>query len=467
MLRNVAVVVVNGFLPFEFGTICEVFGVDRADDGLPSYDFAVVAGEPAPLRAHNDFTIQPSCGLERLEEADLIALPAVGDDRLSIYAGRARPLSGLDAPRAFPEDLLAALRRAVDRGARVLSVCSGAFILGEAGLLDGRRCTTHWRNAEELARRYPEAKVDPDVLYVDEDPVITSAGTAAGIDACLYLVRKEQGSRVVNGIARRMVVPPHRDGGQAQYVEQPVAAECDGTLREVLAWMQLNLDRQLTVNGLAARAHMSPRTFARRFVQETGTTPMRWLTGQRVLLAQQLLEESDETVDAIAERTGFGDATTLRHHFRAARDTTPNAYSHVETPLTGALYWSEAQQRARPGILLIHGGAGLDDHARDQARRYAELGYVVFACDMLGDGVAGSRERVIGCLTALRDDPALLVRRGQAGLAELARCPEVSGRFATIGFCFGGMAALALARSGAELAGVVSMHGSLATPRPA
>src|SRR6202023_362779 len=210
MLRNVAVVVVNGFLPFEFGTVCEVFGVDRADDRLPSYEFAVVAGEPPPVRAHNDFTIQPSCGLERLEEADLIALPAVGDDRLSLYAGRIprpRPPTGPDAPREFPENLLLALRRAVDRGTRVLSVCSGAFILGEAGLLDGRRCTTHWRNAEELARRYPEAKGDPDVLYVDDEPVITSAGTAAGIDACPYLVRKEQGSRGAHGIARRMVVP--------------------------------------------------------------------------------------------------------------------------------------------------------------------------------------------------------------------------------------------------------------------
>jgi transcriptional regulator GlxA family with amidase domain len=329
MLRNVAVVVVNGFLPFEFGTICEVFGVDRADDGLPSYDFAVVAGEPAPLRAHNDFTIQPSCGLERLEEADLIALPAVGDDRLSIYAGRARPLSGLDAPRAFPEDLLAALCRAVDRGARVLSVCSGAFILGEAGLLDGRRCTTHWRNAEELARRYPAAKVDPDVLYVDDDPVITSAGTAAGIDACLYLVRKEQGSRVANGIARRMVVPPHRDGGQAQYVDQPVAPSCDGALRDLLEWLRAHLDQPLTVRQLAARANMSERTFARRFVQDTGTTPQRWLVGQRILLAQQLLEESDETVDAIADRAGFGNATALRHHFRTWRGTTPNAYRRL------------------------------------------------------------------------------------------------------------------------------------------
>ena len=352
MLRNVAVVVVNGFLPFEFGTICEVFGVDRTDDGLPSYDFAVVAGEPAPLRAHIDFTIQPSCGLERLEEADLIALPAVGDDRLSIYAAPNDPKvpndpktpkipriqksgfptrrpPGPDAPREFAGDLLAALRRAVDRGARVLSVCSGAFILGEAGLLDGRRCTTHWRHAEELARRYPAAKVDPDVLYVDDDPVITSAGTAAGIDACLYLVRKEQGSRVANGIARRMVVPPHRDGGQAQYVDQPIAPSCDGTLRDLLEWLRAHLDQPLTVRQLALRANMSERTFARRFVQDTGTTPQRWLIGQRILLAQQLLEESDETVDAIADRAGFGNATALRHHFRAWRGTTPHAYRRL------------------------------------------------------------------------------------------------------------------------------------------
>jgi transcriptional regulator GlxA family with amidase domain len=327
MLRNVAVVVVNGFLPFEFGTICEVFGVDRTDDGLPSYAFAVVAGEPAPVRAHIDFTIEPPSGLERLEEADLIALPAVGDERLARLCGRPGAPAG-GAPE-FPADLLDALRRAVGRGARVLSVCSGAFILGEAGLLDGRRCTTHWRHAAELARRYPQAKVDPDVLYVDDDPVISSAGTAAGIDACLYLVRKEQGSRVANGIARRMVVPPHRDGGQAQYVEQPIAPSCSGSLQDLLEWLRANLGAPLTVRQLAARANMSERTFARRFVQDTGTTPQRWLIGQRILLAQQLLEETDETVDAIADRTGFGNATALRHHFRTWRGTTPNAYRRL------------------------------------------------------------------------------------------------------------------------------------------
>jgi transcriptional regulator GlxA family with amidase domain len=321
MLRNVAAVVLDGFAPFELGVVCEVFGTDRSDEGLPSYDFAVVAGEPGVLRSESaGFTIQTPHGLERLAEADLIAIPAA-DDR----AGGPRACQPGDAPEA----LLAALRDAVARGARVLSVCTGAFVLGAAGLLDGRRCTTHWRSAAELAARWPTARVEPDVLYVDDGPVITSAGTAAGIDACLYLVRKEQGSRVANAIARRMVVPPHRDGGQAQFVERPLPEPSGGSLAEVLTWLERNLDRQVTVDDLAARADMSPRTFARRFVAETGTTPLRWLTGQRVLLAQQLLEETGEGVDQIAERAGFGNATVLRHHFRIWRGTTPNAYRHT------------------------------------------------------------------------------------------------------------------------------------------
>jgi transcriptional regulator GlxA family with amidase domain len=312
VLENVAAVVLDGFTPFELGVACEVFGNDRTADGLPGYDFAVVAGEPGPLRSQAGFTIDTPVGLDRLEQADLIIVPASGDDRC-----------GRDE---WPAPLLDALRRAIDRGARVLSVCTGAFVLGAAGLLDGRGCTTHWRHADRLARMYPAAKVDPSVLYVDDDQVITSAGTAAGIDACLYLVRKEQGSAVANAIARRMVIPPHRDGGQAQYVERPVAEpDCD-TLAEVIEWMQRNLDRSVTVDDLASLAAMSPRTFARRFVQETGTTPQRWLTGQRILFAQQLLEETDITVDLIAERAGFGNGATLRHHFRAWRATTPNTY---------------------------------------------------------------------------------------------------------------------------------------------
>jgi len=312
VLTNVAAVVVNGFGAFELGVVCEVFGVDRSDDGLPVYEFAVVAGERGPLRSSSGFLIDGYDGLDRLDSADLVAVLPAGDIRCE---------------RAdWPEPMLAALRRAVDRGARVLSVCSGAFALGAAGLLDGRSCTTHWRHAARLARMYPEAKVDPAVLYVDDDPVLSSAGTASGIDACLYLVRKEQGSRVANTMARRMVVPPHRDGGQAQYIDMPVGeTHCD-TLGDVIEWMQRNLGRLVAVDELARLAAMSPRTFARRFVQETGTTPQRWLTGQRILLAQQLLEETDETIDFIAERAGFGNAATFRHHFRGWRSTTPAAY---------------------------------------------------------------------------------------------------------------------------------------------
>ena len=314
MLSNVAVVVLDRFTPFELGVICEVFGTDRRDDGLPPYDFAVVAGEPGPLRSANGFAIETPHGLDRLEHADLVAVTAMANARID------------SAPADYPEPLLEALRRCVARGAMVLSVCNGAFVLGAAGLLDGRRCTTHWKHASALARNFPDAKVDPAVLYVDEHPVITSAGTAAGIDACLYLVRREQGSRVANGIARRMVVPPHRDGGQAQYVERPLGEPACDTMQDLLTWMNEHLDEPVSVDQLAARALMSARTFARRFVQETGTTPQRWLTGQRIPLAQQLLEETDLTVDEVAGRAGFGNATALRHHFRQWRSTTPLAY---------------------------------------------------------------------------------------------------------------------------------------------
>ncbi|MCC5478936.1 GlxA family transcriptional regulator [Streptomyces barringtoniae] len=310
MLQNVAAVLLDGVNPFEMAVVCEVFGIDRSDEGLPVYDFAVASAEGPVLRSNAGFSLQVEHGLERLESADLIAVPA-----------GARYES-----RAFPPGLLDALRRGVDRGARVLSVCSGVFVLAAAGLLEGRRCAVHWHHAAELALRYPRLTVEPDVLYVDEDPVITSAGTAAGIDACLHLVRKEQGPEVANKIARRMVVPPHRDGGQAQYIERPLPmGPCD-TVGEVLVWMEEHLDQEVTVEQLAARAHMAPRTFARRFQQETGTTPYRWILRQRVLRAQELLEGTDETMDAIAWRTGFGTAAALRHQFVRALGTTPNAY---------------------------------------------------------------------------------------------------------------------------------------------
>ncbi|MCX4819276.1 helix-turn-helix domain-containing protein [Streptomyces sp. NBC_01142] len=310
MLKNVAAVLLDGVHPFELGVVCEVFGLDRGDVGLPVYDFTAVSVDGPTLRTHAGFTISTPYGLEQLAQADLITIPT----------------GGLHESREYPEELLTALRDAVDRGARVLSVCTGAFVLGAAGLLDGRRCTTHWRHTGELARRHPRALVDPDVLYVDEGPVITAAGTAAGIDACLHVVRQEHGPEVANNVARRMVVPPHRDGGQAQYIERPLPrTQCD-TVGDVLSWMARHLDEEMTVEQLATRAHMSPRTFARRFQQETGTTPYRWLLRQRVLLSQELLETTDDTVDAIAGLAGFGNAAGLRHHFLRTLGTTPNAY---------------------------------------------------------------------------------------------------------------------------------------------
>jgi transcriptional regulator GlxA family with amidase domain len=308
MLNNVAVVVLDGVAPFELGVLCEVFGIDRTDDGLPAYDFRTCSPGGAPVRSSCGFTITPTDDLTPLASSDLVAVPA-------------HPLDG-DTPPA----VLDGLRAAAARGARILSVCSGAFVRGEAGLLDGRRCTTHWRYAAELAERHPAAMVDPNVLYVADGLIFTSAGTAAGIDLCLYLVRAEHGSAAATGVARRMVVPPHRDGGQAQYVEAPLPpAEQAPTLQPLLAWMVTALDHPLDVPTLAARAHMSPRTFARRFRAEIGATPHDWLTAQRVLLARRLLEDSDLGVDAVAARAGFGTAAALRHHFTRRLHATPQA----------------------------------------------------------------------------------------------------------------------------------------------
>jgi transcriptional regulator GlxA family with amidase domain len=311
VLKNVAVALTHGVNAFELGVAAEVFGLDRSDQGLPLYDFALVAAEPGPIRANPQFTIGTEHGVERFAEADLIVVPA-GQDYLT---------------RDFPDELMGALRAAVDRGAWVLSVCSGVFALGAAGLLNGRRCTAHWRDTAQLSRRFPSALVEPNVLYVEDGSVITSAGTASGIDACLHLVRREQGSQVANAIARRMVVPPHREGGQAQYIEHPMPPVCDDdAIGASLHWMQEHLTEQITVEQLSARAHMAPRTYARRFQQETGTTPHRWVLGQRILRAQHLLEDTDLTVDTVAARSGFGNDAALRHHFLRRLGTTPNAY---------------------------------------------------------------------------------------------------------------------------------------------
>ena len=308
-LYDVAVLALEPVAPFELGVLCEVFGTDRTADGLPAYDFAVCGRTPGRIRAPG-FELVLHHGLERLRHADLVAVPAWG-----------AAISG-----AVPPDVVDALQAAHARGAMVMSVCSGVFALGAAGLLDGRQCTTHWKYTQELRERHPRARVEPDVLYVEDDNVFTSAGTAAGIDLCLHIVRALQGSAVANTIARRMVVPPHRDGGQAQYIDLPLPAMESPTLQHLLSWLEEHLDADLTNEQLAARVHLSPRTFARRFRAETGTTPHHWLTGQRVLRAQHLLEESDAPVERIAHLVGFGNAATLRHHFVRWRGTTPAAF---------------------------------------------------------------------------------------------------------------------------------------------
>jgi transcriptional regulator GlxA family with amidase domain len=308
MLRNVAVIALPDIAVFELGVLCELFGYDRTPEGLPGYEFSVCTPGGLPVRTHAGFTVTPNHDLAPVETADLVAIAPYNID-----------------PEP-PEEVLDALRRAHDRGAWVMSVCTGAFALGAAGLLDGRRCTTHWRHTDELIKRYPAAKVDPDVLYVEDGNVLTSAGTAASVDAGLHLIRQEHGSAVATMLARRMVVAPHRDGGQAQFIETPVPAFSCETLQPVLERVLETLDRPHTVETMAELAHMAPRTFARRFRSETGVTPHDWLTGQRMLLARQLLEDSDLGVDAIADRAGFGSAATLRHHFGHRLSTTPQAY---------------------------------------------------------------------------------------------------------------------------------------------
>jgi AraC family transcriptional regulator, transcriptional activator FtrA len=308
MLRSVAILVLDELAVFEFGVLCEVFGMDRTDDGVPLLDFRVCGVEAGrPVSTTGGVQVVPEHGLDGLRGADLVAVPAAN-------------------LREFPPAALHALRDASAAGATLLTVCSGVFVLGAAGLLDGRHCTAHWRSVDELRARHPEAIVDPNVLFVDDGNLVTSAGTAAGIDAALHLVRRELGSAVVNIIARRMVVPPQRDGGQRQYIEQPVPRCSADGLAPTLDWVLENLQIDHSVADLARRTRMSERSFARHFVAETGTTPHRWLTQQRVLHAQRLLEDTDLGIDDIAERCGFGTAALLRHHFRNVVGVAPADY---------------------------------------------------------------------------------------------------------------------------------------------
>ena len=308
--HSVVALVFNRVAPFELGVACEVFGLDRHYLHDPWYRFTVASPDPGPLPTKAGLSVMPDRGIDALDEADTIVIPGWED---------------LD--RQPPTEVLDALRRAHDRGARLLSFCSGAFVLASAGLLDGRRCTTHWMYAEQLAEQFPRTEVDPNVLYVVDGNVMTSAGTAAGIDLSLHVVRCDLGADVANALARRMVVPPHRDGGQAQYIDVPVpeSSESD-VLAATLDWMLANLDQTLSVEELARRSAMSPRTFARRFRAATGTTPHQWLLRQRILFAQRLLETTDEPVERVASQVGFGSAAALRQHFRRHVSNAPVAY---------------------------------------------------------------------------------------------------------------------------------------------
>ena len=307
MLRSVAVIALPEVAVFELGVLCELFGYDRTAEGLPGYDFTVCSVGGAPVRTHAGFSMTPDHDLAPAETADLIAIAP----------------NDIQDP---PPEVIEVLQRAHARGAWIMSVCTGAFTLAAAGLLDDRRCTTHWRHTDRLAREYPRAKVDPGVLYVVDDNILTSAGTAAGIDCGLHLIREEQGSAIASQIARRMVVPPHRDGGQAQFIETPMPVISCETLQPLLTHVLETLDRPHTVDTMADLVHMAPRTFARRFRAETGATPHDWLTNQRVLLARRLLEDTELGVDAVAARSGFGSAQTLRHHFTQRLSTTPQSY---------------------------------------------------------------------------------------------------------------------------------------------
>jgi AraC family transcriptional activator FtrA len=308
-LRSVAVVIPDRPAIFELGVVHEVFGVDRTDDGVPPIDFRACSERPGePIEMANGITMTTSHGLEAVAGADLVVAPAYD----------------YDVPPS--EAVLEVFREAHARGAWVLSVCSGAFLLGEAGLLDGRACTTHWRHTDELKSRFPTATVDPDVLFVEDDRVVTSAGTAAGIDACLHHVRCELGAAVANRIARRMVVPPQREGGQRQFIDLPVPDCSAESLAPLLTWMREHLTDELPVRTLARRAAMSERTFARRFAAETGTTPGKWLLAQRLHHARTLLESSDLPVETVATRAGFGSAALLRHHFGAHVGVPPAEY---------------------------------------------------------------------------------------------------------------------------------------------
>lgn len=308
-MKTVAVLALPDVVPFDLVIAGHVFGDPRPHLGQVRYRMLLCGVEPGLVRMAGGVPIGVPLGLGAMREADTVVVP-----------GRFDP----EAP--VPPAAVDALRAAGERGARMMSICNGAFVLAAAGLLDGRAATTHWAYTDRLAELHPSVRVDPRVLYVDEGNVLTSAGVAAGIDLCLHVVRLDYGAEVANAMARRMVVAPHRPGGQAQFIERPVPDARDPGLAPTRAWALERLDQELTVEAMARHAHMSVRHFTRRFRAETGAAPLRWLLEERVRLAQRLLEQTDFPVQRVAERAGFGTATALRTHFRRVAGTTPLDY---------------------------------------------------------------------------------------------------------------------------------------------
>lgn len=311
--HRVVALCLPGTVAFDLTAPAQAFRLAHGRDFTPHYGFSSCSVDGAPVPTTTGFEIGVEAGLGALRRADTVVVPGY-------WAIHEPP----------PAEATAALRAAARRGARLMSVCTGAFALAAAGVLDGRRATTHWAWAGELAAGFPAVEVDPEVLFVDEGDVLTSAGLSAGIDLSLHVVRRDHGAACADRVARQMVAAPHRDGGQAQFFRAPgddaPAPSTDGSLEPTRAWARERLAEPLTVAAMARHANVSPRTFARRFREETGTTPLQWLLARRVLEARRLLEESDLPVEAVATAAGFGNAASLRDHFRRATATTPTAY---------------------------------------------------------------------------------------------------------------------------------------------
>jgi AraC family transcriptional activator FtrA len=309
MRHKVVALAYDQLCTFEFGCTVELFALPRPELPVSWYEFAVCAAERGPLRAAGGVELRVPHSLRLLDSADTIVIPG---------------WHALDEPP--PERLLRQLRRAFERGARICSICSGVFLLAAAGLLDGRRATTHWRYVAPLAARYPRIRVEPNALYVDEGRVLTSAGSAAGLDMLLHLVRSDFGARIANQVAQRLVIPPHREGDQAQFVPRPLASDGRGRLARLMDFVRAHPSAPHTLASLARRAAMSPRTLQREFSAATGMAPHEWLVAERIERAKELLETTRLPAPDVAARAGLGSAESLRHHFRRRVGTTPSAY---------------------------------------------------------------------------------------------------------------------------------------------